>query len=97
MTKGYFIGDVMDIIAGSLCLSASSNDSPIASTLNNIYLAIVIISVLFGLVCKIITVFKDGKISPEEMKELQDELAKTKKQLEELKTTEHEEEEKPHE
>lgn len=95
MTKGYFIGDIMDIIAGSLCLSAAnSNASPIASTLDVIYLAIVIISVLFGLVCKIITVFKDGKISPEEMKELQNELAKTKKQLEDLK--EHEEE-KPHE
>lgn len=95
MTKGYFIGDIMDIIAGSLCLSASSTTSPIASTLDTIYLAIVIISVLFGLVCKIITVFKDGKISPEEMKELQDELAKTKKQLEELKHQD--EEEKPHE
>lgn len=95
MTKGYFIGDVMDIIAGSLCLSANSNASPIASTLDTIYLAVVIISVLFGLVCKIITVFKDGKISPEEMKELQDELAKTKKQLEELKHQD--EEEKPHE
>ena len=92
MTKGYFIGDIMDIIAGSLCLSANSNASPIASTLDTIYLAIVIISVLFGLVCKIITVFKDGKISPEEMKELQDELAK---QLEELKHQD--EEEKPHE
>lgn len=95
MTKGYFIGDIMDIIAGSLCLSENSNSSPIASTLDTIYLAIVIISVLFGLVCKIITVFKDGKISPEEMKELQDELAKTKKQLEELKHQD--EEEKPHE
>lgn len=96
MTKGYFIGDIMDIIAGSLCLSANSNGSrPIASTLDTIYLAVVIISVLFGLVCKIITVFKDGKISPEEMKELQDELAKTKKQLEELKHQD--EEEKPHE
>lgn len=95
MTKGYFIGDIMDIIAGSLCLSANPTGSPIASTLDVIYLAIVIISVLFGLVCKIITVFKDGKISPEEMKELQDELAKTKKQLEELKHQD--EEEKPHE
>lgn len=96
MTKGYFIGDIMDIIAGSLCLSANPNGgSPIASTLDVIYLAIVIISVLFGLVCKIITVFKDGKISPEEMKELQDELAKTKKQLADLKV-EHKEE-KPHE
>lgn len=95
MTKGYFIGDIMDIIAGSLCLSANSNASPIASMLDTIYLAIVIISVLFGLVCKIITVFKDGKISPEEMKELQDELAKTKKQLEELKHQD--QEEKPHE
>ena len=43
MTKGYFIGDIMDIIAGSLCLSANSTASPIASTLDTIYLAIVII------------------------------------------------------
>lgn len=94
MTKGYFIGDVRDILAGSLCLTANTN-SHIGETLDVIYLAIVIISVLFGLVCKIISVFKDGKISPEERKELQEELEKTKKELTALK--EKHEEEKPHE
>lgn len=87
-STGFLIADVLDIVAYSCFLQVSTTE-----VLNWVYTIVLIASVVFGIVRKIISALQDGKITKEEQKEIEEEVNKLKQITDEAKKEDEKKEE----
>lgn len=87
-STGFLIADVLDIVAYSCFLQVSTTE-----VLNWVYTIVLIASVVFGIVRKIISALQDGKITKEEQQEIEEEVNKLKEITDEANKKENEEKE----
>lgn len=74
---------MLDILAYSIFLQVTTGE-----VLNWIYSIVLILSVVFGIVMKIYSAFKDGKVTKEEQEEIKKELDEGLHKLEDQKNKE---------
>lgn len=79
-TTGYAIADFCDVFAYIMLTQVS-----VSEVLNWVYLILLIISLGLGIVLKIVSAMKDGKVTREEIEDLQKQLDESLKVIQELK------------
>lgn len=77
-STGFLVADVLDIVAYTCFLQVSTTE-----VLNWVYTIVLIASVIFGIVMKVVSALQDGKITKEEQKEIENEVDKLKEITEE--------------
>lgn len=82
-TTGFILSDMLDILAYSIFLQVTTGE-----VLNWIYSIVLILSVVFGIVMKIYSAFKDGKVTKEEQEEIKKEIDEGLHKLEDEKNKE---------
>lgn len=75
---GFLIADMFDILAYAIFLQVTTTE-----VLNWVYTIVLIISVLFGIVMKIWSAVRDGKITKEEQDEIKKELDEDLRKIDE--------------
>lgn len=88
-TTGYAIADVCDVFAYVMLTQVT-----ISEVLNWVYLILLIISLLTGIILKVISALQDGKVTKEEIEALKQQLDESLKVIEELKNKDENKEEK---
>lgn len=91
MNKGnlFLIADLLDMVSFALI-----NQGVFEETLQVIYLVLLIASMVTGLVLKIISFLRDGKLTKEEIADLKKELDESLETIRKLKEDEEEKEDK---
>lgn len=91
MNKGnlFLIADLLDMVSFALI-----NNGVFEETLQVIYLVLLIASMVAGLVLKIISFLRDGKLTKEEIADLKKELDESLETIKKLKEDEEEKEDK---
>lgn len=82
MKSTYFVADAFDAIACALVAQLSVND-----ILNYVYMAVLVFSIIMGIVLKIVSAVKDGKVTKQEAEDIQAEVEKALEKIEEEKKT----------